>query len=227
MKQIKFTPQQTMEFLSDEVYLKSTVLESDSKKHVIVGHRNFKKIFDFHLPLPFPRFNLDEHPATYLTRLNKDFPPYLILLIQAGYAAIGYFEDGQFSRHKTLRTYVVRKGHGKSQLSLSKNGKGKSSGSQLRYQNAIHFFEDINRTLNDWNVIDRCERILFSCPINLLSFLFNSKVKCAIDKDDLRLQKIPLDVRVPNYEELLRVNERISFGYLTYCELEDLSSKVA
>jgi hypothetical protein len=46
-------------------------------------------------------------------------------------------------------------------------------------------------------------------------YLFNSKAKCFFDKKDSRLRKIPLDVGIPNFEEMMRVNRKISFGYLS------------
>ncbi len=217
MKLAKLTTQQTVDFALEQQTAGLVNLEFDRDKCKFLGFENLRKIFELRLPLPCSDIRTDESVDKYLERIAAEsFPPYFVLLIQAGHAALGYFEGGKVFRHKALRAYMVRKGQGKSQLSFSKNGKGKSSGSQLRHQNAIHFFEDINHTLNEWNVMKRCERILYSCPISLWSYLFSSKIKCPFDKKDLRLQKIPLDVRVPNYEELIRVNKIISFGYLTH-----------
>lgn len=216
MRPDKLSLRQMIEFIADKQTLSSISFEFDRDKHKVLGFENLKRVFELRLPLPSFGIGPDESIDKYLERIaGESFPPYFILLIQAGHAALGYFEDGAVVRHKALRAYMVRKGQGQNQLTASKNGKGRSAGSQLRYQNAIHFFEDINRALGEWKVIDRCERILYSCPVGLWSYLFNSKIKCPFDKKDPRLQKIPLDVRIPNYEELLRVNQVISFGYLT------------
>ncbi len=212
----KFTPQETIKYLNEQLLDNLIILESDSEKHAVIGFRNYEKVFALKLPLPFPVTKDDESVESYLNRINDSFPPYTIVMIQADYCAVGYFESGEVSQHKALRTYMTRKKNGKNQLTyLSSGGRGGTSGGQLRLQNALHFFEDINETLNEWNKTTKPERIFYSCPIKMWQYLFNGKVKCFFDKKDSRLHKIPLDVGIPNFEEMMRVNKKISFGYLT------------
>ena len=189
----------------------------DNKKHSLYGYQKFEKVFELKLPLPFPSINDDEKIENYVGRVDYAFSPYIIMLIQAGSCALGYFENGKVLKSKVIKTYMVRKGQGKNQLTFLNNGrKGTSAGSQLRYQNAIRFFEEINDKLNEWNKITKPKRIFYSCPIKMWHYIFNSKVKCCFDKKDPRLHKIPLDVNVPNFEEMMRINKHISFGYLTF-----------
>jgi Bacteroidetes VLRF1 release factor len=211
----KYTPQQTLGFLNEKLLDNSITVECDSEKHKIIGSRNYEKIFELKLPLPFPITNDDESVESYLRRINGSFPPYMIVMIQADYCAAGYFENGEVVQHKALRTYMTRKKNGRNQLTyLSGGGRGGTSGGQLRLQNALHFFEDINETLNEWSKTTKPERIFYSCPIKMWQYLFNGKAKCFFDKKDTRLHKIPLDVGTPNFEEMMRVNRKISFGYL-------------
>jgi hypothetical protein len=215
----RFTPQQTIEFLNEKLSDNSIKFECGSTKHAIIGYHNYEKIFDLKLPLPFPTTNDDESVENYLNRINDSFLPYTIVIIQAGYCAVGYFENGEVLQHKALRTYMTRRKNGRNQLNyMSGGGRGGTSGGQLRLQNALHFFEDINETLNEWNKTTKPERIFYSCPIKMWQYLFNGKVKCFFDKKDSRLHKIPLDVGIPNFEEMMRVNKKISFGYLTVYE---------
>ena len=215
----KFSPQQSIEFIRNFIYQedKSLTCELNPQKHAFIGYQNLEKIFELRLPLPFPAIKNDEKIENYLNRLPDSFPPYTIILIQAGYCALGYFEQGETVHHIALRTYMTRRKQGKNQLThLQNGGNGGTSGGQLRYRNAIHFFEEINGKLNQWNKINNSERIFYSCPIKMWHYLFQSKAKCPFSKKDFRLHKIPFDVNVPNFEEMLHINKKISFGYLTF-----------
>ena len=217
MKTEKLTPQQTIDFIKTVLEKEDSRFELDSKKHSLAGYRNFDKVFELKMPLPFARPFEDEKIENYLDRIAYPFSSYAIILIQAGYSALGYFESGEVLRHITTRTYMTRKKQGKNQLTyLNQGGRGGTSGGQLRYQNAIRFFEEINEKLNEWNKLSQTEQIFYSCPIKMWQYVFSSKVKCCFDKKDNRLNKIPLDVNVPNFEEMMRVNKSISHGYLTY-----------
>ncbi|MEM6299914.1 MAG: hypothetical protein AAF740_14595, partial [Bacteroidota bacterium] len=68
----------------------------------------------------------------YLFSIPEDPPPYLMILIQAGAAALGYFEYGEPALHKAISAYMVRQQQGKSQIKHL-NQKGKSRlGSRIR-----------------------------------------------------------------------------------------------
>ncbi|WP_205500867.1 hypothetical protein [Rufibacter psychrotolerans] len=145
-------------------------------------------------------------------------PPvhYVILLIQAGNCALGYFENGINLDHKVYRSYMVRKKQGKSQVKYLKT-KGKSrAGSRVRLGETAEFFENINGRLQDYFLEHEVHRIALSCSKTLLPFLYDSKVPTPFDKRDPRLYKIPKHVHTPIYEVLMDVNRFLQRGELIY-----------
>jgi hypothetical protein len=220
MNSCKLTVQETIDFLRQQMSYNSTHLNYDPQSHAIVGTERTIKVFNLRLPLPMLPVREDQRTEDYVEQLNSQLPLHYIVLIQAGHAALGDFREDELANHKTFRSYMVRKRQGKNELTYSakRGGGGSSKGSQIRYQNGIHFFEEINSCLAAWNKSTPPARILYSCPITLWGYVFNSKVRSFFDKKDIRLQKIPLDVRTPNYDELLRVKHIISHGYLTISE---------
>ncbi len=221
MPSLRLSPSDTLILIRQVSENCEVTPQIDVEKHILSVYINRVKCFDLRLPLPFPRLSSEESLLSYCERLSIPPKPYSIILIQAEYCALGFFDRGECLRHRALRTYVVRRKRGKSQLTFSQSGKkGSTSGSQLRYRNAVNFFEKIKETLNEWKTIEPSERILYSCSINLWNFLFNGKTKCGFSKNDPRLFKIPLDVRIPNYDELRRINKLISFGYISYDNAE-------
>lgn len=189
--------------------------ELNQKKHSIVGRCNSERVFELRLPLQFPKINDDETVPDYLGRATTIKSTYCIILIQAGYCALGNFRNGDLIDHKALRTYMTRRKQGKNELTHRNSGSNaRSAGSQLRYHNAIRLFEDINRKLNEWNELKDCERILYSCPVKLWQYVFASKVKSCFEKNDVRLTKIPLDVQTPDFREMVRIHNKVSKAYL-------------
>jgi hypothetical protein len=182
----------------------------------LIGYDGAEKVFEFTMPLPFSGFRKAESLADYVPRIVYPFEPYTIILIQAGKCSLGYFENGHVKEHKTLQTYMVRKGHGKNELThFGKGKKRNSAGSRLRYRRALRFFEEIIEILNKWNSKNRSSRILYSCPVKMWSYMFSSKARCYFDKKDSRLQRIPFYVNTPGFSELTSINDKISVGYLT------------
>ncbi|MCK5077740.1 MAG: hypothetical protein KAR38_15260, partial [Calditrichia bacterium] len=143
----------------------------------------------------------------YIADVDEIPPAYYIVLIQAGNSSIGYFEEGEVIYHKVIRKYMVRKKQGKAQITyLNKKGKSRA-GSRIRLAETVEFFKEINDKLDEWERLGEAKKILYSCPAKLWGMLFNSKILPPFDKKDERLIKIPMDVKVPNFEELMRVNE--------------------
>lgn len=170
--------------------------------------------FEFHMPWPFPRPEENQSLEDYVEEIPLLPPPYLLILIQAGHSALGYFDEGECEMHKVIKKYMVRAGQGKAQIGyLSTRGKSKA-GSRIRLANTVRFFEDINEKLTEWAVVDEVERILISCPIRMIPLLYSSKVPPPFEKSDQRIRKVPLDVHRPDYEELLRVSRVGLGGYL-------------
>lgn len=137
-----------------------------------------------------------------------------VVLVQAGAAALGLWQDDRLVAHKTLRRYVVR-GRGQAQTTYLKT-KGKSRyGSRLRLQNAEAQREDIGRRLCDWQAEHgEPDRLFVSCPVREWPELFAADPPPPFDARDPRICRIPLDVRRPSFEELERVHAFLSRGRL-------------
>ncbi|WP_291725823.1 hypothetical protein [Bernardetia sp.] len=199
--------------------------DSDTRKGVLYGtNKAGEKILDFRLPLTFPTLpKKDEEEnslclSDYSDKISLLPKPYLLILIQAGAASLGYFEEGKLIYHKVITAYMVRKKQGKSQIKHL-NSKGKSRlGSRIRLQNTILFFEKINAKLKEWHqksaIFDKVERIGQSGSPDLWHLFYTSKEEAPFQKEDSRLRKIPLTVHTPNFEELQRVNHWVNRGEL-------------
>ncbi|PRY10160.1 hypothetical protein CLV24_11577 [Pontibacter ummariensis] len=145
---------------------------------------------------------------------------YVILLIQSGNCAMGYFENGVNLDHKVFRSYMVRKKQGKSQIKYLKT-KGKSrAGSRVRLGETVEFFENINGRLQDYFEEHEIHRIAISCSKTLIPYLFSSKVTTPFDKNDPRLYKIPKHIHTPIYEVMLDANRFLTKGELIYEEAQ-------
>jgi hypothetical protein len=198
----------------------------DFKREVITAtNQQGERIFDFRLPLPLPGMQQEEQLDTYAARVGRpDVPPdYIIILIQAGHSALAYCEAGKMLYHKVIRKYMVRKKQGKAQIAHLKS-KGKSrAGSRVRLAQTVEFFEEINSKLQAWDVTETADRILYSCPVRMWPLLFESKLPAPFDQRDNKLRKIPMDVGIPNLEELEEVNRFALSGAVTVYKPFDLA----
>ncbi|MDH4127300.1 MAG: hypothetical protein OEV44_01000 [Spirochaetota bacterium] len=213
-KTIKFDLEKSYKFIHYLNKNKNIKIDFNHKKNIISHYNeNYETLFEFKLPLIFPSISTDETVFSYEKKLKSSVDSYIILLIQAGSSSIGYFKDGNLIHHKVIKKYMVRKKQGKAQITYLKR-KGKSRlGSRIRLANTIDFFEEINEKLNEWKP-NSVNKILYSCPVRLWGLLFKSKVKTPFNKEDYRLIKIPLDVNIPNFDELIRVNRFAQIGFL-------------
>lgn len=162
-------------------------------------------------------------PITF-TAPEKDLsiPPklvhYVILLVQSGSCAIGYFENGINLNHKVFRAYMVRKKRGVSQIKHLKT-KGKSrAGSRVRLAETEEFFEHINGRLQSYFAQHRVDRIALSVTKILIPYLFDSKIATPFNKRDERIYKIPKHIHTPIYEVLLETHKFLLKGELIYEE---------
>ncbi|EJF10944.1 hypothetical protein O71_06067 [Pontibacter sp. BAB1700] len=162
----------------------------------------------FRLPIPVPY----AEAGTGIAEAGQVH--YVMLLIQAGNCAMGYFENGRCLNHKVFRSYMVRKKQGKSQIKYLKT-KGKSrAGSRVRLGETAEFFENINSRLQEYFQQHRIDRIAISCSKTLLPYLYTSAVPTPFDKRDQRLFKIPKHIHTPIYEVLLDANRFLQRGEL-------------
>lgn len=182
----------------DWVLTKQLSLSYIASKHKLRIHDKEEIIGDLWLP-----FNLNFDPiANKVTKAEKNW---IVLLVRAGTAAVGYFEEGINTEHKVFRAYMVRQKQGKSQIKYLKT-KGKSrAGSRVRLGASEKFFEDINDKISQYLNNYPIDYIAYSCSKTLWPFLFSAEE--SFKKDDPRLYKVPQHVQEPGYEKLLKIND--------------------
>jgi len=208
-------------------------LELSIKKHALLATDDAgAQAFTFRLPLVCPTIVQREYRSaesvllplvraesleSYLPRLQPVPPPYLIVLIQAGHAALGYYERDELLKHKVVRKYMVRNKQGKAQITyLHRKGKSRA-GSRIRLANTVAFFNEINACLGSWPHASAA-RVLFSCSARMWGLLHGAKSPPPFAKDDPRLAKVPRSVRTPNFKELQAVNYFIRQGQLAFAD---------
>ncbi|WP_234364336.1 hypothetical protein [Lunatibacter salilacus] len=141
---------------------------------------------------------------------------HIIILIESGLAAVGYFENGENIDHKVFRAYMVRKKQGKSQIKYLKT-KGKSrAGSRVRLAETMEFFTSIRERVNSYIDTNRIDRIAISCSLTLWPYFFGGKGDLLFSKNDPRVYKVPMHVPDCTYDNLLKVNDFLMQGELKY-----------
>jgi hypothetical protein len=166
------------------------------------------------LPLLAPRCAAGERLADYLPRLPGAQERHVVLLLQAGAMAVGYWDGDELLHHKAVRRYVVR-GHGKAQ-SLHRKTRGKSRyGSRLRLQNWQRLLVETNQRLADyWHEYGEPERVFVAVPVRAFSDLVAVDPAPPFRRDDAKVQRVPMHVHRPDFTELLRVHGWLAHGRL-------------
>lgn len=167
------------------------------------------------VPLAASRVLPGEAIARYLARLQPAHERQVVLLLQAGAMAIGYWDGEQLVDHKAMHKYVVR-GHGKAQPTHAKT-RGKSRyGARLRLQNWQRLLAATNERLADCEArFGAPERIFYAVPVRVFVDLFAADPPPPFGRDDARLQRVPMHVHTPDFAELRRVR-----GWLLHGRLE-------
>jgi hypothetical protein len=197
---------------SDSTFVLSKIVKEfgslpyDSQKHKAVYGENDKTYFSFRPPLVFPQLQSDLVDNNYVQQITEMPKPYCILLMQAGSAALAFATDGDISKQKVIRKYMVRKSQGKMQLKHLKT-KGKSRlGSRIRLRQSDKFFTEINEQLTQWNCLDNCENILYSAAQSIWIPLFDESYTPAFKRLDSRLRKIHIHIQECKAEQLSYIN---------------------
>ncbi|MDX5417808.1 MAG: hypothetical protein LPK09_01230 [Hymenobacteraceae bacterium] len=128
-----------------------TAYDTDRHRLALLDEAGNEAVY-FRLPITLPH-----------TGIAKAKPVnYVILLIQSGNCALGYFENGKCLDHKVYRSYMVRKKQGKSQIKYLKT-KGKSrAGSRVRLGETVEFFENINGRVQEYFEEHEVDRMAIS-----------------------------------------------------------------
>jgi len=184
----------------------------DHEKHrlIILDQSQNERVY-FRLPIDLP-------PPAKISFVEENQVNYIILLIQSGSCAMGYFENGINLHHKVFRAYMVRMKQGKSQIKHLKT-KGKSrAGSRVRLGETVEFFENINERLQEYFALHHIDRIAMSCSKILIPFLFNAKIPTPFAKKDERIFKIPRHIHTPIYEVMMDTHKYLLKGEFIYEE---------
>ena len=154
----------------------------------------------------------ERSPAAYIDEWFDELGDHLVILVQAGAAALGWWEDDELLHSKVLKAYVVR-GRGRAQTIYAKT-KGKSRyGSRLRLQNAQKHLIEINERIHEWwSECGDADKVFYSCPQRMWPELFATRPPPPFDQRDERLAKVPIHVHTPNTDELLRVRRKLTRG---------------
>jgi hypothetical protein len=180
-------------------------LSYDASRHKIRLFDQGKAVGDVWLPFTYT-FDAE---TNHFKKAEKNW---IILMVRAGTAALGYFQEGSNQDHKVIRAYMVRKKQGKSQIKYLKT-KGKSrAGSRVRLGASEKFFEEINGKISYYLNKYPVDFIAYSCAKTLWPYLFTAEGQ--LHKTDPRLYKIPVHIQTPGYEKLLEVNELVQSAML-------------
>jgi hypothetical protein len=167
------------------------------------------------LPLVLPEARPGEGPLSYAARMQVRIGRQCVLLVQAGATAIGWWDEDEVVRHRARKRYVVR-GSGKAQPKHLRT-KGKSRyGSRLRLQNWQRLLVEANETLHAWwQELGTPEQVFWSVPIRAWTDLAAAGDGPPFQRDGAGVQRIPLHVHVPDFEELQRVRQKLARGRLS------------
>lgn len=166
------------------------------------------------VPLLAPRVAAGERLCDYAPRAALVPAVHLVLLLQAGAMALGCWDGEQLIAHKASRRYVVR-GNGKAQM-LHQKTRGKSRyGSRLRLQNWKRLLVETNERLHELeSAHGPFDRVFLGAPVRLWTELFTATPSPPFGRDDDRLQRVPMHVHRPDFQELLRVHRWLGHGRL-------------
>jgi hypothetical protein len=157
--------------------------------------------------------------ADFLAALPNRLPSRLVVLLQAGAAALGLWAGEDLIVHKCTKRYVKR-GSGRAQPTYLKS-RGKSRyGSRLRLQNARRLLGGIHDRLTEWiGTHGEPEQLFYACPVRLWSDLWHAPTTAPLERE--RFRKIPLSTRIPCFEELERIEATMRNGRVEVHEPDD------
>ena len=168
------------------------------------------------MPLVLPPVGEGVRPEGYEGVMGDLLGRQVVLLMRAGAASLGYWDEDELVRHKVFKRYVVR-GSGRAQPThLASKGKSRY-GSRLRLQNWQRLLAEVAERLRDWwGELGDPEQVCYSAPVRILPDLFAAGLP--FDRKDERLRRIPMHVHQPDHAELLRVRDALGRGVLELAE---------
>ncbi|XP_072949443.1 tRNA endonuclease ANKZF1-like [Epargyreus clarus] len=146
------------------------------------------------------------------TRLSiPGFQRWAILMVSGGHFAGAVFSGGVAVVHKTMHSYVTRRGQGQAQANRDSHGNApRSAGSSLRRYNQAQFLEHVQEIVQSWEKdLVGCSLVLYRAvgPMNQAALFGKNS---PISRDDMRVRALPFPTRKPTYKEVKRVHETVA-----------------
>ncbi len=230
IKRVNVNYEQCYNILEEYANIFKCVLNPQTKSIDILDEKS-ETVLTLKLPFLFIFPHKNEAVENYLERLPPLPYSYLILLIQADAAAYAFCETGEIIEHKARRAYTIRKSRGKSQQKhLRQKGKSRM-GSRIRLQQTKKFYVNINNDLQKWEYeIATAKSVFYSADVRTFNAFFEENENSVINISDTRLEKLPFDVKPPDYAEVKRVNYLMNIGELIFYrdngEINDLIDRI-
>lgn len=208
MQRVLIDDRRSQQFVKYLQQFPFVITYNKKKNRLTIEDQDNEPILHFRLPITKMYNELEN------SLLDSEYENYVLVMIRAGIASVGLFENFENTDHKVFRAYMVRKKQGKSQIKHLKT-KGKSrAGSRVRLSETLDFFNEINERLNRYFSDHRIDRIGLACSETLLPYLYSAKNIPPFEKKDPRLFKIPRHIQNPTFESLLETNNFLLQGEL-------------
>ncbi len=161
-------------------------------------------------------WTMDFDAKTGFTR--KENFHFAFVMIRAGQAVVGHFQDDSLLDHKVFRAYMVRQKQGKSQIKYLKT-KGKSrAGSRIRLGETERFFKEINERLTAYSSGFPIDLWGISCAKTLWPYYFQSETSPPFTPNQENLISIPFHIPQASFESLENVRIQLAKFHLLLSE---------
>ncbi len=149
-----------------------------------------------------------ESVEEYLQAVPDVLGLHWVVLMQAGAAAVGCFDEGHPIVTKCIKKYVTR-GRGHAQPTHLRS-KGKSRyGARLRLRNALQLNREVAARLQEWaELYGNPQHVFYSCPIRILGELRQS-MEDVTTEQWIRVQR---DMPVPTTDVVLKTYRGLCHG---------------
>nr|XP_032517484.1 ankyrin repeat and zinc finger domain-containing protein 1-like isoform X2 [Danaus plexippus plexippus] len=139
------------------------------------------------------------------------FQRWAVLMVSGGHFAGAIFAGSAVVLHKTMHSYVTRRGQGQGQLNRDQHGNApRSAGASLRRYNQAQFLEHVQDIISGWTEdLVGCSLILYRAVGSLNQGALFGK-NSPLNRDDVRVRALPFPTRKPTYKEVQRVHETVA-----------------
>ncbi|KAJ0176463.1 hypothetical protein K1T71_007642 [Dendrolimus kikuchii] len=139
------------------------------------------------------------------------FQRWAVLMVSGGHFAGAIFSGGVVVLHKTMHSYVTRRGQGQAQGTRDQHGSApRSSGASLRRYNQAQFLKHVQDIIASWSEdLIGCSLVLYRAvgSVNQAAIFGKSS---PLNRDDLKVRQLPFPTRKPTYKEVQRVHETVA-----------------